>query len=269
MCAQPPHKSLDHDSANLVFEAIRLVDINTPQITFTGGEPTLLGRTLVDLIGKAKCFLPRTALMILTNGRLLRYLSFAKDIADVRHPDLRLGIPIYSDYSHEHDFIVQDKGAFDETAKGILNSARYGLNVEIRIVITEHNYKALPSLAEFIARNFPFCCNVALMGLEPIGFAKTNIREVWIDPVLYAAYLELAVQALQEHRLPTSIYNHQLCTLSPSLWRFAKQSISDWKNIYLDKCVQCSVRHQCCGFFASGQEIHSTAINPLTVDLLN
>ena len=119
------------------------MDIDTPQLTFTGGEPTLLGRKLVDLIRRAKNFLPHTALHILTNGRLLKYLTFAKDIADVHHPDLVLGVPIYSDVAYEHDFIVQARGAFDETVKGILNAARCGLQVELRIVISRLNYKML------------------------------------------------------------------------------------------------------------------------------
>jgi His-Xaa-Ser system radical SAM maturase HxsC len=239
------------------------MDIDTPELTFTGGEPTLLGRKLVNLIHRAKNFLPHTALHLLTNGRLLRYLAFAKDIADVHHPDLVLGIPIYSDVSHEHDFIVQAESAFDETVKGILNAARCGLQVELRIVITSLNFKVLPRLAGFIARNFPFSCNVALMGLEPVGFGKANLNTVWVDPVDSAEHLRAAIRCLQSHRVPVSIYNHQLCTLSQELWHVARQSISDWKNIFVDACQQCSVRHQCCGFFASASEVHSRGITPV------
>ena len=182
MCSQPPRNVVD-DYPDIVWQAISLMDIDTPQLTFTGGEPTLLGRKLVDLIRRAKNILPHTALHILTNGRLLKYLTFAKDIADVHHPDLVLGVPIYSDVACEHDFIVQARGAFDETVKGILNAARCGLQVELRIVISRLNCKMLPSLAGFIARNFPFTCNVALMGLEPIAFGRANLSKVWIDPV--------------------------------------------------------------------------------------
>jgi His-Xaa-Ser system radical SAM maturase HxsC len=233
------------------------------RLSFTGGEPTLLGRALVDLVQRSKNFLPHTALHLLTNGRQLRYLAFANDIANVHHPDLILGIPIYSDVSHEHDFIVQAEGAFDETVKGILNAARCGLQVELRIVITSLNFKVLPRLAEFIARNFPFSCNVALMGLEPIGFGKTNLKMVWVDPVDYAEYLRSAVCCLQSHRVPVSVYNQQLCTLAPELWSVARQSISDWKNMFLDACQQCSVQHRCCGFFASASEAHSRGITPV------
>ena len=264
MCAQPPAKHASDDCADMLWEAIPLMDINTPEVTFTGGEPTLLGRRLVELIRRMKSFLPHTSLHVLSNGRLLRFLAFAQDIAEICHPDLVFGIPLYSDVSHEHDFIVQANGAFDEAVKGILNLARCGLRVEIRLVITRLNYKGLQRFAEFVARNFPFSCNVALMGLEPVGFAKSNLASVWIDPADYGEGLAAAVRILQSHRVPVSIYNHQLCTISPELWRYARQSISDWKNIFIDACEDCEVKHQCCGFFASGVDVHSRAIGPVS-----
>ena len=240
------------------------MDINTPEVTFTGGEPTLLGRQLIELIRRMKSFLPHTSLHILSNGRLLKFLAFAQDIADICHPDLVLGVPLYSDVSHEHDFIVQANGAFDEAVKGILNLARCGLRVEIRLVITRLNYRSLQRFAGFVARNLPFSCNVAFMGLEPVGFAKSNLGSVWIDPADYGVYLGAAVRILESQRVPVSIYNHQLCTISPELWRHARQSISDWKNTFIDACEACEVKHQCCGFFASGVDVHSRAIRPVS-----
>jgi len=184
-------------------------------------------------------------------------------VAEICHPDLVFGIPLYSDVSHEHDFIVQASGAFDEAVKGILNLARCGLRVEIRFVITRLNYKSLQRFAGFVARNLTFSCNVALMGMEPVGFAKSNLASVWMDPADYSEYLAAAVRILESQRLPVSIYNHQLCTISPDLWRYARQSISDWKNVFIDTCEGCAVKHQCCGFFASGVNVHSTSIKPV------
>jgi MoaA/NifB/PqqE/SkfB family radical SAM enzyme len=42
-----------------------------------------------------------------------------------------LGIPIYSDVDSEHDYVVQAKGAFEETVSGLHNLARYNVAVEI------------------------------------------------------------------------------------------------------------------------------------------
>jgi His-Xaa-Ser system radical SAM maturase HxsC len=262
MCAQPPQRAND-EVFRLLWDAIPLMDIDTQELILSGGEPTLLGRRLVQLIHRLKSFLPSTSLHVLSNGRQLKFLPFTQDIADARHPDLVFGIPLYSDLSYEHDFLVQAHGAFDETVHGILNAARCGLRVELRIVVTKINFVWLPRLSRFIARNLPFVCNVAFMGLEPIGFAKGNLQDVWIDPADYGAQLGEAIQELKWHRIPASIYNHQLCTLSTDLWGAARQSISDWKNIFLPQCHDCAVRHRCCGFFASGMEVHSRTITPI------
>lgn len=263
MCSQPPQKA-DSELFRLVWDSIPLMDIDTPELVLTGGEPTLLGRSLVSLIQRLKCFLPSTAIHVLTNGRRLKLLSFAQDVAAVGHPDLVLGIPIYSDVSHEHDFIVQTHGAFDETVCGILNVARCGIPVELRIVITKQNFAWLPRLCKFISRNFPFVCNVALMGLEPVGLAELNIQDVWVDPADYSTQLTDAFKELRFNHIPVSIYNHQLCTLVPELWSASRQSISDWKNIFLPECEKCTAKHACCGFFASGRVLHSKAIKPVT-----
>ena len=56
-----------------------------------------------------------------------------------------------------------------------------------------------------------------------------------------------------------SIYNHQLCLLRRPLWRFARKSISDFKNIYLETCQECAVLEECGGLFKSSEQIHSHA----------
>ena len=263
MCSQPPSKT-DIEIFRLLWHSIPLMDIDTPGLILSGGEPTLVGSSLVELISRLKCFLPSTGVHLLTNGRRLKFLSFAQDIAAVGHSDLILGIPLYSDVAHEHDYIVQSRGAFDETVCGLLNLARCGIQVELRVVITKQNFDCLPRLGRFISRNFPFVCNVALMGLEPVGLAEANLMDVWIDPADYSMQLTAAVKELKFNRIPVTIYNHQLCTLGPELWSLSRQSISDWKNAFLPECETCHVKHDCCGFFASGLSVHSRAIRPVT-----
>jgi His-Xaa-Ser system radical SAM maturase HxsC len=174
-----------------------------------------------------------------------------------------LGIPLYSDVDSEHDYVVQAKGAFEETVLGIHNLARYCVPVEIRVVIHKQTYRRLPMLAEFIARNFPFAAHVPLMGLEMFGFVHRNFDELWIDPHDYQSELVQATETLFLSGLNTSIYNHQLCLLDRQLWPFARKSISDWKNIYLDVCQRCDVRDECGGFFQSAAKKHSEHIYPI------
>jgi len=225
------------------------MDPETPELGITGGEPTLFKDEFLRLIRYCKDRLPNTALHVLTNGRLFYYREFACKLGEIEHPDIMLGIPLYSDVDSEHDYVVQARGAFEETVLGIHNLARYGVPVEIRVVIHKQTYRRLPTLAEFIARNFPFAAHVALMGLEMFGFVHRNFDELWIDPHDYQSELLKATETLFLSGLNTSIYNHQLCVLDHQLWPFARKSISDWKNIYLDVCERCDVRESCGGFF--------------------
>lgn len=267
MCSQPPQPADDSFLIAELLEAISLMDpASTAELGITGGEPTLLYDGLLKLIACARDHLPGTALHILSNGRLFAYRRYADQVSALAHPDLVFGVPLYSDLPHVHDFVVQAANAFDQTIRGLLNLARHGVRVEIRIVLHRHTYSRLPQVAQFIARNLPFADHVALMGLEMMGYVKMNLESLWIDPVEYQDELRLCVQTLDRAGLNVSIYNHQLCTLDQELWPFAQQSISDWKNIYLPQCGPCVVRESCGGFFASAKLRHSEHIQPVQSD---
>jgi His-Xaa-Ser system radical SAM maturase HxsC len=264
MCSQPPRQVNDFERISEHFRLIDLIDPATRELGITGGEPTLFKDDFLCLISYCKDRLPNTGLHVLTNGRLFYYREFACKLGEIEHPDIMLGIPLYSDVDSEHDYVVQARGAFEETVLGIHNLARYGVPVEIRVVIHNQTYRRLPMLAEFIARNFPFAAHVALMGLETFGFVHRNFDELWIDPHDYQTELVQATETLFLSGLNTSIYNHQLCVLDRQLWPFARKSISDWKNIYLDVCQRCDVRDKCGGLFQSAAKKHSDHIHPIT-----
>jgi len=253
MCSQPPKDINDDWIVDELFEAIPLISPETKSLGFTGGEPTLLGERFLRLVRDMRQHLPATALHILSNGRRFVDPEFARAYAAIEHPDVMLGIPIYSASSQTHDYVVQADGAFDETIRGILNLKTYGQQVEIRVVIHRQNHAHLPALADFIARNLTFVDHVALMGLEMTGFAKANIDTLWIDPFDYQQELYEAASILDDSGLRTSIYNHQLCTIDRRIWPLAVKSISDWKNEYRPECSGCAIQENCGGFFATGR----------------
>jgi MoaA/NifB/PqqE/SkfB family radical SAM enzyme len=78
---------------------------------------------------------PETRLHMLTNGRVFAWPGYTARLAAIRHPNLVLGIPLYSDDSTIHDYVVQAKGAFDQTVMGLHQLARYGLRIELRVVL--------------------------------------------------------------------------------------------------------------------------------------
>lgn len=263
MCSQPPKKADDHYLVEDMLEALPLIDPDTKEVGITGGEPTLLGKDFFRLIQACKQHLPNTSLHVLSNGRKFDNLTFAQQVAEIRHPDLMIGIPLYADYSQLHDFIVQADNAFDETIRGILNLKLFQQKVEIRVVIHRQNYSRLPKIAEFIARNLLFVDHVALMGMELMGFAKTNLEALWIDPYDYRNELERAVHVLDWYGIDVSIYNHPLCIINESVRNFAVKSISDWKNEYISDCSECSKIQDCCGFFSSASLRYSSHIIPM------
>jgi His-Xaa-Ser system radical SAM maturase HxsC len=262
MCSQPPKEIDDSHIISEVLQMIPMMSPDTAEICLTGGEPTLLGQGLFEIIKSLKRHLPSTAVHILSNGRLFKEWACAESITKIGHPDLMIGIPIYSDISSLHDYVVQADGAFDDTIRGIINLKAAGVKVEIRVVLHRLTYERLPDLARFIRRNLTFCDHVALMGLEMMGFTKFNLEKLWIDPKEYQPQLKGAVETLARARMNVSIYNHQLCVLDPSLIRFNRKSISDWKNEYMPECEGCTRRAECGGFFSSANIRYSNHIKP-------
>lgn len=263
MCSQPPRAVDDGWIVDEVMEALPLIDRSAREIGLTGGEPALLGDRFIDLVRAIKSHLPRTALHVLSNGRLFASGSLAADLGAIGHPDLMLGIPVYADLAHIHDYVVQADGAFDETVRGILALKSHGVRVEVRVVLQQQTVERLVPLARFLARNLLFVDHVALMGLELTGFARANLDRIWIDPADYQSELVEAVGILERAGLRTSIYNSQLCVLDPRIRNLARRSISDWKQEYMAECAGCDAQTECGGFFASAKLRFSRAIAPI------
>ena len=265
MCSQPPQDRDDVDAlTERNLELIRQIESAPKRLVITGGEPTLLGRKLFYILSALRDRFPETYVHMLTNGRAFAWPAYTARLADIRHSNFMLGVPVYSDDAAIHDYVVQAKGAFDQTVIGLHQLARHGLRVEIRVVLHKITTPRLPELAEFIYRNLTFAEHIALMGLENIGYAPRNMDSLWIDPYDYQDELEAAVEILSTRGMNVSIYNHQLCVLRRPLWKYARKSISDWKNMYLQECQSCGVRQDCGGFFQWATKLHSGHIHALS-----
>lgn len=262
MCSQPPK---DRDDMDVLFpanlEIVRMIAPGPEYLTITGGEPTLLGDRLPTLLVSLRDQCPDTHLHMLTNGRLYAWPKFAQAVVQVRHPKLSFGIPVYADDAVVHNHIVQAQNAFEQTVLGLHELARWNQEIEIRVVLHRLTIPRLLHLAEYIYRNLPFVAHVALMALEPTGYTPRNKDQLWIDPFDYQDVLEESVEFLSIRGIDVSLYNLQLCVLRPSLWKFARKSISDWKNIYLPECSQCAMFSRCGGLFQSAERMHSAHIH--------
>ncbi|MEV8510296.1 His-Xaa-Ser system radical SAM maturase HxsC [Actinoplanes sp. NPDC051475] len=264
MCSQPPKERDDSRLLRRAAELVRMLPSTAAELGFTGGEPTLYGSGLVALLRTTTDCLPGTEIHLLSNGRRFADPRFAAEYATVGNPRLMVGIPLFGAEPSLHDYVVQARGAFDETVAGILALGRLRQRIEIRVVVQKHTAPALVEIAEFIGRNLPFVEKVALMGLEMTGLARANLADVWVDPHDYRADLAEAAFILMHAGVRADIYNHQLCVMDRRLWRLAVRSISDWKNQYLPECEPCTVREACGGLFASSaKHRHSDHIAPV------
>ena len=265
MCPQPPIES-ETDKTPFNLKLISLMDKNTRELGITGGEPTLIGDELFDIIRQIQKYQPRAAISLLTNGVKFADKSYAMKLALCKHHDLQIDIPIFSDIADEHNRIVGAK-SFYKTVQGLYNLALFNQRIGLRIVVHKQTYKRLPQLADYIYHNFPFVSQVAFMQMETTGNASKNIDELWIDPYNYNEELKQAVLLLDNRGIRTFIFNAQLCVLTPEMWEFAIASISDWKDEYLPECDGCKLRERCGGLFASNLEHHSVHINPNLEDI--
>lgn len=255
MCCQPP---LNNDDIEELFELnigiINRAPKDIPVVGISGGEPTLLGDKLIDLINHIRTTLPDSDIHMLSNGRNFKDIDFAKNVCKAAEGKLFVGVPLHSDYYRDHDIIAGAKEAYNETITGIFNLSALGAVIELRIVINKLNYMRLPQMAEFIHKNLPFVGWTAFMAMEHIGHAVSNEHNVWIEPIDFADKLTEAVLILAQWRTEVAVYNVPLCLIPESIHPYAQKSISDWKNKYLPICDQCSLQSKCCGLFATSQK---------------
>ncbi|MDQ8035569.1 MAG: His-Xaa-Ser system radical SAM maturase HxsC, partial [Bordetella sp.] len=185
-----------------------------------------------------------------TNGRLFADARIVAQVLGELAVPVRWLVPLYGHADFVHDFVVQARGAFDETLAGLLALQAHGQEIQLRIVLIEPVLQVLPQLAGFIGRNLPFVREVALMGCEPIGFALANRELCEVDLTEWSGALEQAARVLRRHAILHLLMNVPLCALPRPLWPLARQSISDWKNVYAAECEGCTAKKDCSGLFA-------------------
>lgn len=264
MCSQPPRKINDAWLIGELHQVIPHLPKDTREIGFTGGEPTLQGQPFLDLLGQCRQLLPNTAVHVLSNGRRFADAVFAEAWRQVQHPDLMVGIPLYSDLSHVHDYVVQADGAYDETIRGILNLKRLNQRVELRIVLHKHTIERLEEFSHFVAGNLRFVDQVAIMGLELMGFAKANPHDLWIRLSEHKNTINRATSILRAAGITTFIFNIPLCVLHEEARQHAVKSISDWKREYAPECESCRLLDSCGGAFFSSRAMLAPEIRPVT-----
>ena len=154
---------------------------NVPQVTFTGGEPTLRA-DLVELVEAAQWFVTR----LNTNGRLLTP-ELCRRLYDASLDSVQVTL-----YSHDpaiHNALVGAEG-FDDTVTGIRNAVAAGLSVSVNTPLCSLNedYAATVRFVHELGVRYVTCS-----GLIPSGSAEgaesraTRLTEEQLTDVLRRA----------------------------------------------------------------------------------
>ena len=154
---------------------------NVPQVTFTGGEPTLRA-DLVELVEVAQWFVTR----LNTNGRLLTP-ELCRRLYDASLDSVQVTL-----YSHDpaiHNALVGAEG-FDDTVTGIKNAVAAGLSVSVNTPLCSLNedYAATVRFVHELGVRYVTCS-----GLIPSGSAEgaesraTRLTEEQLTDVLRRA----------------------------------------------------------------------------------
>ena len=154
---------------------------NVPQVTFTGGEPTLRA-DLVELVDAAQWFVTR----LNTNGRLLTP-ELCRRLYEASLDSVQVTL-----YSHDpavHNALVGAEG-FDDTVTGIRNAVAAGLSVSVNTPLCSLNtdYAAAVRFVNGLGVRYVTCS-----GLIPSGGAEgaesqaTRLTEEQLTDVLRRA----------------------------------------------------------------------------------
>ena len=148
---------LTTDQWKALLEKLRRANI--PQVTFTGGEPTLR-QDLVELAEAAQWFVTR----LNTNGRLLTP-ELCRGLFEASLDSVQ--VTLYAADAAVHNALVGAEG-FDDTVQGIRNAAAAGLIVSVNTPLCSLNrdYSATLRLVHSLGVRYATCS-----GLIPTGGA--------------------------------------------------------------------------------------------------
>jgi His-Xaa-Ser system radical SAM maturase HxsC len=250
MCSQPPTPQDDSWLVDEALQVIRHIRKAPATIGITGGEPLIARSGLRRLLQALHERFPATPVEVLTNGRLFSDRQVQQEVLEQLDAKVTWLVPLYGHADFLHDFVVQARGAFDETLQGLLSLQEIRQQIQLRVVLIEPVLRILPELCAFIGRNLPFVREVALMGCEPTGFAMANREICEVEIADWQEQLDSGCTELRRRDVPFVLMNIPLCGLPATLWPAAARSISDWKNVYASECNGCSVKDRCCGLFA-------------------
>lgn len=188
----------------------RAKKIKAKVISFSGGEPTIIPY-LLDAIKYAKnldCF---EEIELQTNGRMLSYENFAKDVLDSGVN--RFLFSIHGDNAKLHDSLVMTEGAFEQAIQGIKNVKKFSNSIDLRTstVIVKQNYKVLPRIVNFLLKFEPKGIHIGPAIID--GHAYTNKEKVVSKLSEITPYIHKAIDEVWKKKKEIYLYSMPHCLM--------------------------------------------------------
>jgi len=142
------------------------------QVVFTGGEPTIR-KDIFELV-KYASDLGYHDIQIQTNGRMLSYMKFAKQM--VKAGATEFSPALHGHTAKIHEIQTRAPGSFNQTVQAIKNLVELDQYVLTNSVVTKFNYRYLPELVQLLINLDVDQLQLAFV--HPCGNAGKNFDKV-------------------------------------------------------------------------------------------
>ena len=254
MCSNPPDYS-EMGSYGLLNLKARLARIDTKEthLYLTGGEPSL-HPDFLPLLAHIRERLPRTRILLDTNGRMFAYGAFAAKCAAAGNIEFQVSLCGHTPAAH--DGITRTPGSFRQALAGIRNLLRHGGGgaVEIRFVLSALSVANIERVYDFAAAHLKGIKALVLIFMEMEGHAGVNLKTAGLTyaragaPVLeFFERLEKKRGAPRKPPFELKLYHFPLCTLPPRLWKYVWRTLPKKEVAFPPGCRGCRVKEYCLG----------------------
>jgi len=214
-------------------------------IGFTGGEPTVR-KELFKILKYARRKWPEKHIFLVSNGRKFSDKKYAKELAELKLGNFKIGIPIFSYNPAIHDKITEVTGSWAEAIKGIKNLLELNIDIELRIIVNKMNYREMEKTAEFLVKNLKGVFRVVFINMKYTGNAFIHRKKLFIRYSKVVPFVQKSADILVENSFEVKLFHFPLCLIDKKYWDMAvgttKQEI---ELAYSKNCRGCSVRDIC------------------------
>lgn len=177
------------------------------EINFTGGEPTIR-KDFCELVTFARKN-GANEVRVTTNGLMFSDKAFLdRSIASGLTGAI---FSIHGSRPQTHDFLCNSKGAFEKAIRGLENTSKAKITIDINFVLTKINYKELPKLAKMLCKNYKIRAMCIIFPDIDGSLAKNK----WLIPAFsqVSKSTDSAASILKKHGVTVWVMNMPPCSL--------------------------------------------------------